>query len=57
MEYKPAALLRGDMDLDHMEFEKGFVSPYSESGFPKYIKVKATNQEVALYEVFTRESR
>ena len=45
------------MDLDHMEFEKGFVSPYSESGFPKYIKVKATNQEVALYEVFTRESR
>lgn len=57
MGYKPAALLRGDMDLDHMEFEKGFVSPYSESGFPKYVKVKATNQEVALYEVFTSETR
>lgn len=44
-----------DMDKDVMEFTKGFIPAYNKtSGLTTYVKVDASRQEVALYEVFTQ---
>lgn len=54
-EFKRADTLMFDMDKDVMEFTKGFIPAYNKtSGLTTYIKVDASRQEVALYEVFTQ---
>lgn len=54
-EFKRADTLMFDMDKDVMEFTKGFVPAYNKtSGLTTYVKVDASKQEVALYEVFTQ---
>ena len=52
--FKRADTLMFDMDKDVMEFTKGFIPAYNKtSGLTTYVKVDASKQEVALYEVFT----
>lgn len=52
-EFKRADTLMFDMDKDVMEFTKGFIPAYNKtSGLTTYVKVDASRQEVALYEVF-----
>lgn len=52
-EFKRADTLMFDMDKDVMEFTKGFIPAYNKtSGLTTYVKVDASKQEVALYEVF-----
>lgn len=54
-EFKRADNLMFDMDKDVMEFTKGFIPAYNKtSGLTTYVKVDASKQEVALYEVFTQ---
>ena len=54
-EFKRADTLMFDMDKDVMEFTKGFIRAYNKtSGLTTYVKVDASKQEVALYEVFTQ---
>lgn len=54
-ELKRADTLMFDMDKDVMEFTKGFIPAYNKtSGLTTYVKVDASKQEVALYEVFTQ---
>ena len=54
-EFKRADTLMFDMDKDVMEFTKGFIPAYNKtSGLTTYVKVDASRQEVALYEVFTK---
>lgn len=54
-EFKRADTLMFDMDKDVMEFTKGFILAYNKtSGLTTYVKVDASRQEVALYEVFTQ---
>lgn len=54
-EFKRADTLMFDMDKDVMEFTKGFIPAYNKtSGLTTYVKVDASRQEVALYEVFTQ---
>lgn len=54
-EFKRADTLMFDMDKDVMEFTKGFIDAYNKtSGLTTYVKVDASKQEVALYEVFTK---
>ena len=54
-EFKRADTLMFDMDKDVMEFTKGFIPAYNKtSGLTTYVKVDASKQEVALYEVFTQ---
>lgn len=54
-EFKRADTLMFDMDKDVMEFTKGFIPVYNKtSGLTTYVKVDASKQEVALYEVFTQ---
>ncbi len=54
-EFKRADTLMFDMDKDVMEFTKGFIAAYNKtSGLTTYVKVDASRQEVALYEVFTQ---
>lgn len=54
-EFKCADTLMFDMDKDVMEFTKGFIPAYNKtSGLTTYVKVDASKQEVALYEVFTQ---
>lgn len=54
-EFKRVDTLMFDMDKDVMEFTKGFISAYNKtSGLTTYVKVDASKQEVALYEVFTQ---
>lgn len=54
-EFKRANTLMFDMDKDVMEFTKGFIPAYNKtSGLTTYVKVDASKQEVALYEVFTQ---
>lgn len=54
-EFKRADTLMFDMDKDVMEFTKGFIPAYNKtSGLTTYVKVDASKQEVALYEVFTK---
>lgn len=54
-EFKRADTLMFDMDKDVMEFTKGFITAYNKtSGLTTYVKVDASKQEVALYEVFTQ---
>lgn len=54
-EFKRADTLMFDMDKDVMEFTKGFIPAYNKtSGLTTYVKVEASRQEVALYEVFTQ---
>lgn len=56
-EFKRADTLMFDMDKDVMEFTKGFIRAYNKtSGLTTYVKVDASRQEVALYEVFTQGS-
>lgn len=56
-EFKRADTLMFDMDKDVMEFTKGFIPAYNKtSGLTTYVKVDASRQEVALYEVFTQGS-
>lgn len=56
-EFKSADTLMFDMDKDVMEFTKGFIPAYNKtSGLTTYVKVDASRQEVALYEVFTQGS-
>ena len=56
-EFKRADTLMFDMDKDVMEFTKGFIPAYNKtSGLTTYVKVDASKQEVALYEVFTQGS-
>ena len=56
-EFKRADTLMFDMDKDVMEFTKGFIPAYNKtSGLTTYVKVDASKQEVALYEVFTKGS-
>lgn len=56
-EFKRADTLMFDMDKDVMEFTKGFIPAYNKtSGLTTYVKVDASKQEVALYEVFTNGS-
>lgn len=53
--FKRADTLMFDMDKDVMEFTKGFIPAYNKtSGLTTYVKVDASRQEVALYEVFTQ---
>lgn len=53
--FKRADTLMFDMDKDMMEFTKGFIPAYNKtSGLTTYVKVDASRQEVALYEVFTQ---
>ena len=53
--FKRADTLMFDMDKDVMEFTKGFITAYNKtSGLTTYVKVDASKQEVALYEVFTQ---
>lgn len=53
--FKRADTLMFDMDKDVMEFTKGFIPAYNKtSGLTTYVKVDASKQEVALYEVFTQ---
>lgn len=53
--FKRADTLMFDMDKDVMEFTKGFIDAYNKtSGLTTYVKVDASRQEVALYEVFTQ---
>lgn len=55
--FKRADTLMFDMDKDVMEFTKGFIHAYNKtSGLTTYVKVDASRQEVALYEVFTKGS-
>ena len=55
--FKRADTLMFDMDKDVMEFTKGFIRAYNKtSGLTTYVKVDASRQEVALYEVFTQGS-
>ena len=55
--FKRADTLMFDMDKDVMEFTKGFIPAYNKtSGLTTYVKVDASRQEVALYEVFTNGS-
>lgn len=55
--FKRADTLMFDMDKDVMEFTKGFIPAYNKtSGLTTYVKVDASRQEVALYEVFTKGS-
>lgn len=54
-EFKRADTLMFDMDKGVMEFTKGFIPAYNKtSGLTTYVKVDASRQEVALYEVFTQ---
>ena len=54
-EFKRADTLMFDMDKDVMEFTEGFIPAYNKtSGLTTYVKVDASRQEVALYEVFTQ---
>lgn len=54
-EFKRADTLMFDMDKDVMNFTKGFIPAYNKtSGLTTYVKVDASKQEVALYEVFTQ---
>ena len=54
-EFKRADTLMFDMDKDVMDYTKGFISAYNKtSGLTTYVKVDASRQEVALYEVFTQ---
>ena len=54
-EFKRADTLMFDMDKDVMEFTIGFIPAYNKtSGLTTYVKVDASRQEVALYEVFTQ---
>ena len=54
-EFKRADTLMFDMDKDVMEFTKGFIHAYNKtSGLTTYVRVDASKQEVALYEVFTQ---
>lgn len=54
-EFKRADTLMFDMDKDVMEFTKGFIPAYNKtSALTTYVKVDASRQEVALYEVFTQ---
>lgn len=54
-EFKRADTLMFDMDKDVMEFTKGFIPAYNKtSGLTTYVKVDASRQDVALYEVFTQ---
>lgn len=54
-EFKRADTLMFDMDKDVMDFTKGFIPAYNKtSGLTTYVKVDASKQEVALYEVFTQ---
>lgn len=54
-EFKCADTLMFDMDKDVMVFTKGFIPAYNKtSGLTTYVKVDASRQEVALYEVFTQ---
>lgn len=54
-EFKRADTLMFDMDKDVMEFTKGFIPAYNKtSGLTTYVKVDASRQEVALYEIFTQ---
>lgn len=54
-EFKRADTLMFDMDKDVMVFTKGFIPAYNKtSGLTTYVKVDASKQEVALYEVFTK---
>lgn len=54
-EFKRADTLMFDMDKDVMNFTKGFIPAYNKtSGLTTYVKVDASRQEVALYEVFTQ---
>ena len=56
-EFKRADTLMFDMDKDVMEFTKGFIPAYNKtSGLTTYVKVDASRQEVALYEVFKKGS-
>lgn len=56
-EFKRADTLMFDMDKDVMNFTKGFIPAYNKtSGLTTYVKVDASKQEVALYEVFTKGS-
>ena len=56
-EFKRADTLMFDMDKDVMEFTKGFIPAYNKtSGLTTYVKVDASKQEVALYEVFKKGS-
>mgnify|MGYP007108734826 CR=1 FL=1 len=56
-EFKRADTLMFDMDKDVMVFTKGFIPAYNKtSGLTTYVKVDASKQEVALYEVFTKGS-
>lgn len=53
--FKRADTLMFDMDKDVMNFTKGFIPAYNKtSGLTTYVKVDASKQEVALYEVFTQ---
>lgn len=53
-EYKRADTLMFDMDKDAIDFKAGFIKAYNKtSGFTTYVKVDASNQDVALYELFT----
>ena len=55
--FKRADTLMFDMDKDVMEFTKGFIPAYNKtSGLTTYVKVDASKQEVALYEVFKKGS-
>ena len=54
-EFKRADTLMFDMDKDVMDYTKGFIPAYNKtSGLTTYVKVDASRQEVALYEVFTQ---
>lgn len=56
-EFKRADTLMFDMDKDVMDYTKGFIPAYNKtSGLTTYVKVDASRQEVALYEVFTQGS-
>ena len=56
-EFKRADTLMFDMDKDVMVFTKGFIPAYNKtSGLTTYVKVDASRQEVALYEVFKKGS-
>lgn len=55
MRYKLVSTLSVDTDKNSIEFIPAFITAYNKtSGLTTYVKVDASKQEVALYEVFTQ---
>ena len=55
MRYKLVSTLSVDTDKNSIEFIPAFITAYNKtSGLTTYVKVDASRQEVALYEVFTQ---